>query len=168
MMNRIYIVRSQVILVLLIVLGCTPAKERAEGTVGLENIELTDLNGEKVNLSDQQGKTVFINFWATWCRPCIKEMPSIAALQTQLAGENIEFFFASDEEVERIQKFKESRSMTLNFVQLGNQEALGIQALPTTFIFNGEGNLIFSEVGFRKWDEPATIEMVLKLINDHE
>jgi thioredoxin-related protein len=95
-------------------------------------------------------------------------MPSIAALQTQLAGKNIEFFFASDEEVDKIQKFMESREMTLNFVRLENQEALGIQALPTTFIFNGEGNLIYSEVGYRKWDEPATIEMVSKLINDHE
>ncbi len=167
-MNSIYNVRFLVMLELLITLSCTPAKEKQEGTIVLEDIELTNLNGEKINLTSLQGKTVFINFWATWCRPCIQEMPSIAALQTQLAGENIEFFFASDEEVERIQKFKESRSMTLNFVQLGNQEALGIQALPTTFIFNGEGNLIFSEVGFRKWDEPATIEMVLKLMNDHE
>ncbi len=167
-MNRIDNVGSAIIFTLLLVWSCTPAKERREETIALENIELSNLNGEKINLSDQQGKTVFINFWATWCRPCIQEMPSIAALQTQLAGENIEFFFASDEEVERIQKFKESRSMTLNFVRLGNQEALGIQALPTTFIFNGEGNLIYSEVGFRKWDEPATIEMVSKLIKDHE
>ena len=149
-MNRIDNVGSAIIFTLLLVWSCTPAKERREETIALENIELSNLNGEKINLSDQQGKTVFINFWATWCRPCNQEMPSIA------------------EEVERIQKFKESRSMTLNFVRLGNQEALGIQALPTTFIFNGEGNLIYSEVGFRKWDEPATIEMVSKLIKDHE
>jgi hypothetical protein len=93
-------------------------------------------------------------------------MPSIAALQTQLTGKNIEFFFASDEEVDKIQKFMESRKMTLNFVRVENPESLGIQALPTTFIFDGEGNLIFSEIGFRKWDDPATIEMVTKLINE--
>jgi thiol-disulfide isomerase/thioredoxin len=166
MMNRIFIVRSQLIFTLLIVMSCTPAKERKEGTVALENIELTTLNGEKINLADQQGKTVFINFWATWCRPCIQEMPSIAALQIQLAGKNIEFFFASDEEVDKIEKFMESRKMTLNFVRIENPESLGIQALPTTFIFDGEGNMIFSEVGLRKWDDPATIEMVTKLINE--
>ncbi len=163
-MNRIYNVRSQVIFILLIVLSCTSSKEQPEGTVALENIELTNLNGEKISLADRQGKTIFINFWATWCRPCIQEMPSIAALQKQLEGKNIEFFFASDEEVEKIQKFMESRKMSLNFVRIENPEALGIEALPTTFIFDGEGNLVFSEVGYKKWDEPATVEMVSKLI----
>lgn len=163
-MNRIYNVRSQVIFILLIVLSCTSSKEQPEGAVALENIELTNLNGEKISLADRQGKTIFINFWATWCRPCIQEMPSIAALQKQLEGKNIEFFFASDEEVEKIQKFMESRKMSLNFVRIENPEALGIEALPTTFIFDGEGNLVFSEVGYKKWDEPATVEMVSKLI----
>jgi hypothetical protein len=93
-------------------------------------------------------------------------MPSIASLQNHLNGENIEFFFASDEEVEKILKFKESRSMNLNFVRVENPEALGIEALPTTFIFNGKGELVFSEIGYRKWDEPATIEMITKLIKE--
>ncbi len=167
-MNRIYNVRSQIIFILLITLGCTSAKEQPEGKVVLENIELTTLNGEKINLADQRGKTVFINFWATWCRPCIQEMPSIAALQVQLEGKNIEFIFASDEEVEKIQKFMESRNLNSNFVRVENPESIGIEALPTTFIFDGKGNLVFSEVGYKKWDAPAAIEMVKNLIDDHE
>lgn len=165
-MNKIFIVRSPVIFTLLIVLSCTPSKERAEGTLALENIELTNLNGEKINLAEQQGKTIFINFWATWCKPCIQEMPSIIALQTQLAGKNIEFYFASDEEADKIKKFMKSRRMSSGFVRVRNLESLGIQALPTTFIFNGEGNLVFSEAGLRKWDEPAMIEMVTNIINE--
>ncbi|MEY4930365.1 MAG: hypothetical protein RI909_1089 [Bacteroidota bacterium] len=167
-MNRIYNVRTQVIFILLIVMSCTSSKEQPEGTVALENIELTNLNGEKISLADRQGKTIFINFWATWCRPCIQEMPSIAALQKQLEGKNIEFFFASDEEVEKIQKFMESRKMSLNFVRIENPESLGIEALPTTFIFDRNGNLVFSETGYKKWDEPATINMVTNLIDENE
>ncbi len=161
-------IRALFILFLLTLAGCSSKKKEELSSIVASQIRLTDLNGKEVDLSDFERKTIFINFWATWCRPCVQEMPSIAVLQTQLAGKNIEFFFASDEEVDKIQKFMESRNMTLNFVRLENQESLRIQALPTTFIFNGEGNLVYSEVGYRKWDEPATIEMVLKLINDHE
>jgi thiol-disulfide isomerase/thioredoxin len=151
---------------LVALVGCSPQKNGEKSAIVASQIKLTDLEGKEVDLTEFEGKTIFVNFWATWCRPCIQEMPSIAALQTQLTGKNIEFFFASDEEVDKIQKFMESRKMTLNFVRVENPESLGIQALPTTFIFDGEGNLIFSEIGFRKWDDPATIEMVTKLINE--
>ncbi len=150
----------------MILAGCSSQKTGEQSSIVASQIKLTDLEGKEVDLTEFEGKTIFVNFWATWCRPCIQEMPSIAALQTQLAGKNIEFFFASDEEVDKIQKFMESRKMTLNFVRVENPESLGIQALPTTFIFDGEGNMVYSEVGFRKWDEPATVEMVTKLINE--
>jgi thiol-disulfide isomerase/thioredoxin len=158
--------RSLLILFLIALAGCSSQKTEDQSAMVASQIKLTNLDGKEVDLTDFEGKTIFVNFWATWCRPCIQEMPSIVALQTQLAGKNIEFFFASDEEVDKIQKFMESRKMKLNFVRVENPESLGIQALPTTLIFDGEGNMVFSEVGFRKWDEPATIEMVTKLINE--
>jgi thiol-disulfide isomerase/thioredoxin len=160
--------RSLFILFLIALAGCSSQKTEDQSAMVASQIKLTNLDGKEVDLTDFEGKTIFVNFWATWCRPCIQEMPSIAALQTQLAGKNIEFFFASDEEVDKIQKFMESRKMSLNFVRVENPESLGIQALPTTFIFDGEGNMVFSEVGFRKWDEPATVAMITKLISDHE
>ena len=158
--------QSLFILFLITLAGCSSKKTGEQSSIVASQIKLTDLEGKEVDLTKFEGKTIFVNFWATWCRPCIQEMPSIAALQTQLAGKNIEFFFASDEEVDKIQKFMESRKMTLNFVRVENPESLGMQALPTTFIFDGEGNMVHSEVGFRKWDEPATVEMVMKLINE--
>ena len=151
---------------LVALVGCSPQKAEQKSGIVVSQIKLTDLEGKEVDLTEFEGKKIFVNFWATWCRPCIQEMPSIAALQAQLEGKNIEFFFASDEEVDKIQKFMESRKMKLNFVRVENPESLGIQALPTTYIFDDEGNMVFSEVGFRKWDDPATVEMVTKLINE--
>ncbi len=159
-------IRSFFILFLIALAGCSSGKKEQQFAVMASQIVLTDLNGNEVDLKDHEGKTIFVNFWATWCRPCIQEMPGIMALQTQLIGKNIEFFFASDEEMEKIQKFIESRNMVSNFVRVENPESLGVDALPTTFIFNGDGELVFSEVGYRKWDEPATIEMVTNLINE--
>ncbi len=158
-------IRSLFFIFLIALVGCSSQNKGEQSGIVASQIKLTDLDGKEVDLTKFEGKTIFVNFWATWCKPCIQEMPSIAALQTHLAGKNIEFFFASDEEVDKIQKFRESRKMALNFVRVENPEALGIQALPTTFIFDAEGNMIFSEVGFRKWDDPTTIEMVTKLIN---
>jgi len=159
-------IRSFLFISLIVLVGCSSQKADEQSSIVASQIKLTDLEGKEVDLTTFKGKTIFVNFWATWCRPCIQEMPSIYALQKQLASKNIEFFFASDEEVDKIQKFTESRKMTLNFVRIENPESLGIQALPTTFIFDGEGNMVFSEVGFRKWDDPATIEMVTKLISE--
>lgn len=159
-------VRSFFILLLIALAGCSSEKKEQQFAVVASQMVLTDLNGNEVDLKDYEGKTIFVNFWATWCRPCIQEMPGIMALQTQLKGKNIEFFFASDEEVEKIQKFIDGRNMVSNFVRVENPESLGIDALPTTFIFNGKGELVFSEVGYRKWDDPATVEMVYKLINE--
>jgi thiol-disulfide isomerase/thioredoxin len=159
-------VRSLFILLLITMVGCSSGKKEQQFAVVASQMVLTDLNGNDVDLKDYQGKMIFVNFWATWCRPCIQEMPSIMALQTQLNGKNIEFFFASDEEVEKIQKFTASRNVVSNFVRVENPESLGIDALPTTFIFNGKGELVFSEVGYRKWDDPATVEMVSKLISE--
>lgn len=159
-------IRYIFIIAVITLAGCSSQKKEEQSPIVASDVELTDLQGKEIDLANLAGKTVFVNFWATWCRPCIQEMPSIASLQNNLAGKNIEFLFASDEEVEKILKFKESRSMDLNFVRVENPEALGIEALPTTFIFNGKGELVFSEVGFRKWDDPATMEMVLKIINE--
>ncbi len=142
------------------------AKQVSEIT--LSQIKLTDLSGHPIDLDQYRGKTIFINFWATWCRPCIEEMPSIERAQSMLKGRNIEFLFASNEEIDRIQNFGLKRNLKLNFMRLENQEELNIQALPTTFIFNPEGKFVFNEMGFRQWDDPENIEMITKIINSHE
>ncbi len=62
----------------------------------LTKVRLKELEGQPINLSQFEGKTVFINFWATWCKPCIQEMPTIEILQDKLKNEKIVFLFASN------------------------------------------------------------------------
>ena len=131
-------------------------------------VKLKELKGQTIDLNQYQGKAVFINFWATWCKPCIQEMPTIERAQNILAGKDVVFLFASDEEQERTNNFIKKHSYNFHYVHLENLEELKLQALPTTFIFNPEGKLKFSESGFRNWDEPANIELITKIINDHE
>ncbi len=134
----------------------------------IDKIRLKDLDGTPINLEKYQGKTVFVNFWATWCKPCLKEMPSIEKAQHILQNENVVFLLASAETIEEIDAFRKLHSYPFNYVQIQNSEELGIEGLPTTFIFNKEGKLVFSESGYRKWDEKSNIDTILKIINTNE
>lgn len=135
-----------------------------ENKTELTNIRLIGLDQQGVDLGKYKGKTVFINFWATWCKPCLLEMPSIEKAQYLLRNEEIVFLIASDESIEQIAEFRSRHDYKFNYLRIENSEDLDIQALPTTFIFSPEGRLVFSEPGERKWDDSANINMILKII----
>jgi thiol-disulfide isomerase/thioredoxin len=134
----------------------------------IDKIRLKDLDGTPINLEKYQGETVFINFWATWCKPCLKEMPSIEKAQHILQNENVVFLLASAETIEEIGTFRKLNTYPFNYVQIQNSEELSIDGLPTTFIFDKEGKLVFSESGYRKWDDKGNIDTILKIINTNE
>lgn len=143
------------------ILGCAAPKDR-----DIDKIQIIELNGTPIDLSVYNGKTVFINFWATWCKPCIQEMPTI--VEAQKLNDDVVFLLASNEEPEQIGKFIKRHNYNFHYVHLENMEALNIQALPTTFIFNPEGELKFSETGFRVWNDPANIQLINSITKDHE
>ena len=147
-------------------IGCTSktkkSTEESANTITLESIKLTSLTGEEIDMDEFKNKTVFINFWATWCKPCIQEMPTIENAQAQLKDTGVVFLLASNENIDEIESFKEKRKFELRFVQAQNLEGLNIQALPATLIFNPHGELVFSEVGYRMWDTPENLNLITK------
>ncbi|MCM3388966.1 redoxin domain-containing protein [Ureibacillus chungkukjangi] len=127
------------------------------------NFELKNLNGEKVMLSDLKGKKVFINFWTTWCPPCVKEMPTIQKFYEEHAhNENIEILAVNvtDQElkVEHVKQFAHEYSISFPILldEKGdvsiNYEVLSI---PTSVIINEEGMIIEQILG------PVTEEMLV-------
>ncbi|MBY0479253.1 MAG: TlpA family protein disulfide reductase [Chitinophagaceae bacterium] len=151
--------------VLLLLAACNgqEAADKNKHTVETEydKIQLTELDHTAIDLNQYKGKTLFINFWATWCRPCIEEMPSIQKMQEQLNDKNIVYLFASNETVEQIEKFKQKHPYPFHYVRAENMESLNIMALPTTFIINPTGKLVFSEMGYRKWDAKENIDLLI-------
>lgn len=128
-------------------------------------MKLISLNDTSVKMTQYQGKTLFINFWATWCRPCIEEMPSIQGAMEIMKNENIEFLFATDETREQVEKFRQRYNFPFQYVQTESYQSYGIMVLPTTFIFNKEGKLVFSETGYRKWDNENNLDLLKKIIS---
>jgi len=144
-------------------LACSGSKDN-----DIAKVKLKELTGQSIDLAQFEGKVVFINFWATWCGPCIQEMPTIEKAQTLMKGKDVVFLLASNEELDQIERFSKKNDYDFRYVQLNNMEELKIQALPTTFIFDSEGILKFSETGTRMWDESANIELITKIINHEE
>ncbi len=134
----------------------------------IDRLKLTDLNNRPIDLGQYRGKALFINFWATWCKPCIAEMPSIQRAQDILENENIVFLLASNETAEQIQKFKNEHEYSFTYVRTENPEELNIMAMPTTFIFSPESKLVFSEMGIRKWDGTENLEIIRKILRSHD
>ena len=167
-MHQKFIIRVTVAL-FFVLPGCndnsnqTGSGTKKESELGA--IQLKNLSGKTVDLNIYKGKTVFINFWSTWCKPCLEEMPSIEKAKLILRDTNIEFLFASDETTEQINEFKTGHEYKFNYVTVENMDALNIAGLPTTFIFNPQGQLVFSEMGYRKWDSKENIDLLLKIIN---
>ncbi len=163
-----------VIVVLFIgLIGCNDTiKEKPASSPQLireiDKIKLTNMNGQAISLKQYLDKTIFIHFWATWCKPCIQEMPTINEAQNILQNEKIVFLLASNESAQQIEEFSHANKFKFNYVRIENSEEMNVQALPTTFIFNRKGKLVFSETGSRKWDEKSNIDMILKLRNENE
>lgn len=126
----------------------------------IERVKLTELNGDQIDLSAYEGKTVFINFWATWCKPCIQEMPTIESAEKALKAENVVFLIASNEEPDDIERFARKRPFSFHYVRVQNLEELKIPALPTTYIFNKDGKLKFSETGSRDWSTQDNLNLI--------
>lgn len=154
------------VLLIIVLMSCKEKVKKipvASHKIEIDRIKLTDLNSNPVDMRQFHGKTVFINFWATWCKPCLEELPSIQKAKDILENENIVFLIASDESAEQIEQFKKDFDYSFNFVRIQNPEELSIMALPTTFIFNPEGKLVFSEMGYKKWDDKNNIDLILNI-----
>jgi thiol-disulfide isomerase/thioredoxin len=158
---RLYKISIIAIALSLLLIGCSAQREKGHlSNLNISDIELESLDGQAVDLESMEGRTVFINFWATWCKPCLLEMPTIEKAQAELKAQNVVFLFPSSEDIDQINDFKIKREFDLNYVRVLNMEDLNIQAFPTTFIFNEEGKLIFSEPGFRDWSTQENMNLI--------
>jgi thiol-disulfide isomerase/thioredoxin len=131
------------------------------------NWSLLDLNDRPVSFSKFKGKTVFLNFWATWCGPCVREMPSIAKLakNPRLRGKEIAFVCVStDSSSEVVRSFLEGSSWDMTFLRVDKVPPVyTTDGIPATFLIAADGRIAASSIGAADWSEPHVVEVLEKL-----
>ena len=123
---------------------------------------VTDLQGRTVRLSALRGKVVVLNLWATWCAPCVEEMPSIEHLWSTLQGDDFALLAVSQDEEGRrsvepfVQRMKFSFPVFLDPEhEVGDR--YGVWGYPETFVIDRNGTIVAHELGPRHWDAPDSV-----------
>ena len=131
------------------------------------NYALYTADGQRTSLQEFEGKTIFLNFWATWCPPCIAEMPSINNLYSELADdEDIVFVMLSlDENPEVAKAFIERKEFNLPiyFPASGRPGVYNSTAIPTTYVISPKGEIVMQKRGMANYDTDSFKEFLLEL-----
>ncbi|MEH6681996.1 MAG: TlpA disulfide reductase family protein [Sediminicola sp.] len=118
-----------------------------------------DMDGNTVPLEGYRGKKILLSFWATWCRPCVAEMPSMMRSLPILEAEGYVLLLPSDQSLEQIRSFQIRTGFDLAFVRYtGSLAQLNIYALPTTFILDQKGEKIGEITGAMVWDSEELLQ----------
>lgn len=147
-------------------------KEALSGTVdrshkgeAMPDVAFEDMAGKRVSLADFKGKPLLVNIWATWCGPCVAEMPTLEKLATQRAGKLQVIAVSQDMKGRPVvadwwakQNFKTLTPYVDAKADLGF--ALGGGSLPTTILYDAEGKEVWRMVGGAEWDAPAQLALI--------
>jgi peroxiredoxin len=129
-----------------------------------EDFTLATHGGGKVGLKEQRGKVVMINFWATWCPPCLEEMPAMERLYRQHKEAGFTLIAVSvDADPKKVAPFVTEHKLTFPIgldprMEMAN--SYGVRALPSSFIVGRDGNLAALAIGPRTWDNDAAHSLV--------
>ena len=129
-----------------------------------------DDDGKELTLNDFKGRLTLVNFWATWCAPCRKEMPSLEVLSKQLSGDTFQVLtiatmrsseeavkkFFNDNNIIGLPKFRDPKGHLAR--------ASGVAALPLTMLLDRKGNEISRLIGDADWSQDETIEFIKKAL----
>ena len=119
------------------------------------NLSLINSKGEEVSMEQLKGKVVFMNIWATWCPPCIAEMPGINDLFNAVKDENVVFLMISvDQDFEKAKRFNERKGFDFEIYKIdgGIPQMYYTESIPTTFVISARGQLVFVHEGMADYD----------------
>lgn len=135
--------------------------------IAAPDFTLTDMDGETHSLASYKGKPVIINFWATWCPPCRAELPSMNRAWKKIKDEGIEMLAVNvGEDEDTIFAFMGNYPIDFTVLLDESGKIINnwpIKGLPTTFVLDKDGKLVYRAIGGREWDSDTLLDMVRKL-----
>lgn len=143
-----------------------PSIENTIDTVTFKG-RLQGINTKNVDISSLNNKVVIINYWATWCPPCVAEMPSFQALyETYKNNDDVAFLFLTDDNQHKVNTFLEARKFTLPvYVENGSSfPNLNPKSIPTTYITNRKGEIKVKKTGAVQWNSQKVHNIINELL----
>jgi thiol-disulfide isomerase/thioredoxin len=139
--------------------GIIPVQGRAA-----PGLRLTDMDGEPYDLQDARGRWAFVHFWASWCGPCRKEMPTIARLAERIEGAPLEIVLVNTAETDD-EVFNFLGIVAPDLTTLMDYDGLVTKrwqprGLPATFLVDPHGHIRYLALGGRTWDRPAYVDFL--------
>jgi len=149
--------------------GATHAQElKPYAGAATPPLKLKDLQGNTHALTDYRGRVVMVQFWATYCAPCIKEMPSMQRMQAKLAGEPFKILAVNMGESEaEVRAFLRRVNVDFTILMDAEGEALAawkVFVAPSTFILDPQGRIRYTLQGGAEWDAPEHVEKITALM----
>lgn len=126
---------------------------------------LVDLDGNPVPFARYRGRAVFLNVWATWCPPCVREMPSIAALAANPKLKDVAFVCAStDESADTVKRFLAGKNWPMTVLRAPElPPVFTTDGIPATFLIAPDGRIAAAEVGSSDWNDPKVVAFLENL-----
>jgi thiol-disulfide isomerase/thioredoxin len=126
--------------------------------------KLTALDGSETSLAAHRGKVVFVNVWATWCGPCVAEMPSIQSLYDSTQKEGVAFVLVSQETPDVVKTFVAGEKYTFPVFTTHNiPDKFETQGIPATFIVDRQGAIAHKHLGSANWNTDACRKLLQAL-----
>jgi len=150
--------------------GLLSSPQQQSAQASLPEFNLPDLLGNQHSIKEWQGKVLVINFWATWCPPCLKEMPTFEALQNEYSAKGLQVIGIALDDAEPVKEFLASKKITYPILLGENQGTklahdLGniVNTVPFTVIVNHEGQIVKTHMG--DLDREQLLEIVKPLLD---
>ncbi|MFY7672574.1 TlpA family protein disulfide reductase [Tenacibaculum sp. MEBiC06402] len=150
-------------------LSFSPSIEKVEESARVfdYNWRLKGLNTDDINFSEFKGKVVFLNFWATWCPPCVAELPSIQEFYNKYQ-DKVAFVFITNESTDEVMKFFKRTNYELPVYQTNGDylnELPPITSIPRTFVLDKLGNIRVDTSGAADWNSSSFLASIDKMLD---
>jgi thiol-disulfide isomerase/thioredoxin len=133
--------------------------------VNFDDLSLQDMDGKPVRFSEFKEKKLIVSFGASWCGNCIMELKALNKIREKELSD-IEVIIISDEPLEQVRRFKETRGPYFTFLKMNADfGSIGVNAIPTTYLFNKQSENVYKSVGDIHWEDEQTLVYLKKLLD---
>ena len=147
----------------------SPSIENIEDRAKLThyNWQLKGINTADLDFETAKNKVIIVNMWATWCPPCVAEMPSLQDLYNDYKDQVV-FVFVTSEGAEKVTPFMEKNNYNLPIYNMMSKEPdlLSTQSIPTTYLINKKGEIVIKKTGAANWNSTKVRNQLDELIKE--